>query len=96
MKAVIKTGGKQYKVSEGDILDVERIAAEPGDEVEIDALALFDGSELVRTGVVKARVVDEHKARKVVVGKYKPKTGYRRKNGHRQIHSKIEIISIGK
>ncbi len=95
MQAVIKTGGKQYKVSEGDVLEVERIDASIGDEVSLEALLVFDGADLTRSaGAVRARLVDEHKGRKVVVGKYKPKTGYRRKNGHRQILSRIEIVSI--
>lgn len=97
MKAVVKTGGKQYKVSEGDVLDVERLNAPEGDEVELETIAVFDGAELSREGgTVRARIVDEHKAKKVVVGKYKSKSGYRRKNGHRQIHSRVEIVSIAK
>ncbi|MCC7078949.1 MAG: 50S ribosomal protein L21 [Acidimicrobiia bacterium] len=95
MQAVIKTGGKQYRVAEGDVLDVELLDAEPGDEVDIDPVVLFDGADLVRAGgSVRARVVEHGKGKKLVVFKYKPKTGYRRKNGHRQRFSRIEITSI--
>ncbi len=97
MQAVIKTGGKQYRVSEGDVLDVELVEAAPGDEFELDPLMVFDGGDLVRgEGKVKARCVEERKARKIVVFKYKPKTGYRKKNGHRQRQSRIEILKISK
>lgn len=95
MQAVIKTGGKQYRVAEGDVLDVEFLDAAPGDEVDIDPVVLFDGADLVREGgSVRARVVEHGKGKKLVVFKYKPKTGYRRKNGHRQRLSRIEITSI--
>jgi large subunit ribosomal protein L21 len=95
MHAVIKTGGKQYKVSEGDVVDVERLDGAPGDEVDLEALLLFDGGELTRGGgTVRARVVDEHKAKKLTVFKYKSKTGYRKKRGHRQIQTRVEILSI--
>ncbi len=95
MQAVIKTGGKQYRVAEGDVLTVEKVGADPGDEIELDTLLLFEGEDLLRQGgAVRARVVDEIKGPKLIVFKYKPKTGYRRKNGHRQRHSRIEIVSI--
>lgn len=97
MHAVIKTGGKQYKVAEGEVLDVERLAGAPGDEVELAAIMLFDGADVTtgeNAGIVKARLVDEHKGPKLTVFKYKSKTGYRKKNGHRQIQSRIEILSI--
>lgn len=95
MQAVIRTGGKQYRVSEGDVLDVERLASEPGDEFDLDALMLFDGAELVRNGgSVRAKVIEERKGPKLIVFKYKNKTGYRNKNGHRQKLSRIEITKI--
>ncbi|MFN8103450.1 MAG: 50S ribosomal protein L21 [Acidimicrobiia bacterium] len=97
MHAVIRTGGKQYKVAEGEVLDVERLAGAPGDEIELAAIMLFDGADVTagaNAGTVKARLVDERKGPKLTVFKYKAKTGYRKKNGHRQIHSRIEIVSI--
>lgn len=95
MQAVIKTGGKQYKVAQGDMLDVELLDAEPGSEVQLEPLMLFRGGELVRdSGSVRARVVERTKGPKLVVFKYKSKTGYRKKNGHRQGLSRIEILSI--
>ena len=97
MHAVIKTGGKQYKVGEGDVLDVERLSGAPGDEVDLPAVMVFDGADVTTgdaAGTVRARLVDEHKGPKLTVFKYKSKTGYRKKNGHRQIHSRIEILSI--
>ncbi len=97
MQAVVATGGKQYKVAEGDVIEVERLAGEPGDEITLDALMIFDGADATSDGgVVTARLVDERKAKKVVVGKFKSKTGYRRKNGHRQIHTRVEILSISR
>jgi large subunit ribosomal protein L21 len=97
MQAVIKTGGKQYRVAEGDTLDVELLEASPGDEVDIEPIMLFEGKELVHDGgAVKARVVEHGKGKKLIVFKYKPKTGYRRKNGHRQQYSRIEITSISR
>lgn len=97
MQAVIKTGGKQYRVSEGDVLDVELLDADPGAEVDLEPLMLFEGGDLVREGgAVRGRVIEHGKGRKLVVFKYKPKTGYRRKNGHRQQFSRIEITSISR
>lgn len=97
MQAVIKTGGKQYRVSEGDVVDVELLVAEPGDEVDLEPLMLFEGGDLVRDGgAVRARVIEHGKGKKLIVFKYKPKTGYRRKNGHRQQFSRIEITSISR
>lgn len=97
MHAVIKTGGKQYKVGEGDVLDVERLGGSPGDEVELPVVMLFDGADVTtgaHAGTVTARLVEERKGPKLTVFKYKSKTGYRKKNGHRQIQSRIEIVSI--
>jgi large subunit ribosomal protein L21 len=95
MQAVIKSGGKQYRVAEGDVLEVERLDAARGDEIELEAALLFDGADLVRSGgTVRAVVLGDRKGKKVTVFKYKPKTGYRRKRGHRQIHTRIEIVSV--
>ncbi|MBE5781013.1 MAG: 50S ribosomal protein L21 [Clostridiales bacterium] len=101
MYAIIKTGGKQYKVQEGDIIFVEKLDAENGAEVEFDALMVGDGESIkvgapVVEGVkVKAKVDSVVKGKKVIVFKYKPKKNIRKKTGHRQPYSKVEILSIG-
>ncbi|OQB25200.1 MAG: 50S ribosomal protein L21 [Firmicutes bacterium ADurb.Bin182] len=101
MYAVIQTGGKQYKVSEGDEIFVEKLEAEPGSEVAFDVLLLSDDTGVrvgkpVLSGVeAKARVIEHGKNKKVVVFKYKPKKNYRKKQGHRQPFTKVEITSIG-
>ena len=100
MYAIIATGGKQYKVSEGDLICVEKIAAEPGETVVFDqVLAVSDEGSLkagtdVSGATVNATVTEQGKAKKVVVYKYKPKKGYHKKNGHRQLFTKVRIDSI--
>ena len=100
MFAVIQTGGKQYKVSENLVLDVEKLDRAEGDQVELDVLMVSDG-KTVKTGSpvlsnVKcvAEVVAHGKADKIVVFKYKPKKNVRRKQGHRQPFTRIKIVSI--
>ena len=80
MYAIIATGGKQYKVSEGDVIKVEKLDAEVGAKVTFDK--------------VEASVVSEGKGKKVIVYKYKRKTGYHKKNGHRQLFTQVKIDSI--
>ena len=100
MYAIIATGGKQYKVSEGDVIKVERLGAEPGEEVVFDQVLVVGGeqtvvgSPAVDGASVKATVVAEGRARKVIVYKYKPKTGYHKKNGHRQYFTQVKIDQI--
>ena len=101
MYAVLTTGGKQYKVSEGDVIYVEKLNAEVDSTVELtDVLAVSNGETLkVGTPVVEgakvvAKVVAQGKAKKVVVFKYKAKKDYRRKNGHRQPYTKLVIEKI--
>ncbi len=100
MFAIIQTGGKQYKVSENQTIDVEKIERQVGDQVELDVLLLSD-DKTVKTGNpvlpnVKcvAEVVAHGKADKIVVFKYKPKKNVRRKQGHRQPFTRIKIVSI--
>ena len=100
MYAIIATGGKQYKVSEGDVIKVEKLACEIGETVTFDqVLAVRDDAGL-KTGAdaeafkVTATVEAVGKARKVVVYKYKRKTGYHKKNGHRQQFTQVKIESI--
>ena len=100
MYAVFETGGKQYKASKGDVLWVEKLSAEPGKPVSFDALVVSDGDNVqvgtptIKGVSVKAKVVGHGKAKKVVVFKYKAKKNYRRKQGHRQPYTKIEITGF--
>ena len=101
MHAIIETGGKQYKVTEGDTLFIEKLASEAGENVTFDkVLAVIDGDKItVGTPVVEgakvdASVVKNGKGKKVIVFKYKPKKGYRRKQGHRQPYTKSTIGKI--
>ena len=95
MYAVIVTGGKQFKVSEGDELEVEKLDAQVGDKVEIQYILKVDGEGMsTQTGVVTAEVLEHGKGDKIVVFKYKAKKNDRRKNGHRQPFTRIRITSI--
>ena len=100
MYAIIATGGKQYKVAEGDVIKVEKLAAEAGSEVTFDDVILVSTDSDVKCGdavanaSVTASVVGEGKSKKVIVYKYKRKTGYHKKNGHRQSYTKVEIKKI--
>ena len=100
MYAIIATGGKQYKVAEGDIIRVEKLGAEDGAEVTFeDVIAVQNDTELlfgdaVKNAAVKASVVKTDKAKKVVVYRYKRKSGYHKKNGHRQPYTEVKIESI--
>ena len=101
MYAIVKTGGKQYKVAEGDVLFVEKLEANAGDVVTLDEVLactkdgeLVVGSPVVEGASVQAKVVEQGKAKKVVVFKYKAKKDYRRKQGHRQPYTKIVIEKI--
>ena len=100
MYAIIATGGKQYKVSEGDVLKVEKLGAAEGEKVTFDQVLAIGGDELkvgtptVSGATVEASVVKEGRAKKVIVYKYKPKTGYHKKNGHRQSFTQVKIEKI--
>ena len=101
MHAIIETGGKQYKVAEGDTLFIEKLPVEAGEAVTFDKmLAVIDGENVtVGTPVVEgakvdASVVKNGKGKKIIVFKYKPKKGYRRKQGHRQPYTKVTIGKI--
>ena len=101
MYAIIETGGKQYKVAEGDTLFIEKLPVEAGDTVTFDkVLAVLDGDKatfgapVVEGAKVTAAVVKNGKGKKVIVFKYKPKKGYRRKQGHRQPYTKVTIGKI--
>lgn len=98
--AVIQTGGKQYTVSEGDSIKVEKLDVEPGASVDLDKVLLIGGDEtkvgtpFVEGAKVTAEVVKNGKAKKIIVFKYKAKKNYRRKQGHRQPYTELKITSI--
>ena len=102
MYAIIATGGKQYKVAEGDVVFVEKLDVAEGDSYEFDQVLAVNDGELtignptVAGAKVKATVVGQTKGKKVIVYKYKRKTGYHKKNGHRQAYTKLKIESIAK
>ena len=101
MYAIVKTGGKQYKVAEGDVLFVEKLEANEGDVVTLDQVlavagenGLTVGAPVVEGATVTAKVVAQGKAKKVIVYKYKAKKDYRRKQGHRQPYTKLVVEKI--
>ena len=99
MYAIIATCGKQYKVSEGDVIRVEKLDVEAGNTVTFDqVIAVSDNGlkvgEAVANATVSATVMDQGRARKVIVYKYKRKTGYHKKNGHRQAYTQVKIEKI--
>ncbi len=94
MYAVIKTGGKQYKVAKGDSVFVEKLEVKPGDEVTFDGKSTKIGTPVVEGAKVVAKVEKQGKEKKVVTFKYKPKKHSHTKYGHRQPYTKITIESI--
>lgn len=101
MYAIIKTGGKQYRVQQGDEFKVEKLDAKVGDKVVFDEVVavggdkLIVGTPLVNGYVVNAEVLEQGKGDKVIIYKYKAKKDYRRKNGHRQPFTLVKITGIG-
>ena len=99
MDAIIATGGKPYKVAEGDIIKVEKLGAEAGETVTFDQVLAVSNEGLkvgndVAGATVTASVLGNGKAKKVIVYKYKRKTGYHKKNGHRQQFTAVKIEKI--
>ena len=101
MYAIITTGGKQYKVQEGDVVFVEKLAVEEGSAVTFDkVLAVSNegkvtfGAPLLETASVNAKVLSHGKGEKIIVFKYKAKKNYRNKQGHRQPYTKVQIEKI--
>ena len=101
MQAIIVTGGKQYKVAQGDTLFIEKLEAEAGAEITFDqVLAILDdekatfGAPTVEGAFVAATVVKNGKGKKIRVFKYNPKKGYRKRQGHRQPYTKVQISAI--
>ncbi len=100
MYAVIKTGGKQYRVTEGDRIRVEKLAGEVGSELTFDQVLMIGGdkvavgSPLVDGASVQAKIVAQDRAKKVIVFKYKRRKGYRKKYGHRQPYTELQITGV--
>lgn len=101
MYAIVETGGKQYKVQEGDVVYLERLPYESGSEVIFDKVLVLSkesgvefGAPVVVGAKVNAKILSHGKAKKIIVFKYKPKKGYRKKQGHRQLYTKVQIEKI--
>ena len=102
MFAVVQSGGKQYKVSVGDTIQVEKLDNAVGDKVKLDVLLVSDngsvvaGNPVVQGAVCEAEVIAHGKGDKIVVFKYKPKKNERKKQGHRQPFTQLKILSLNK
>lgn len=101
MYAIIETGGKQYKVQEGDVVFIEKLPVEEGEAVVFDKVLAISGEDSFKAGSpvvegasVSAKVLGHGKDKKIIVFKYKPKKGYRRKQGHRQPYTRVQIEKI--
>ncbi len=100
MYAIVRSGGRQHKVAVGDVLQVDKLDGEPGSTLTLPALLLVDGDAVTSdatalSGVtVTAEVVDHTKGPKITILKYKNKTGYRKRQGHRQKHSQVRVTGI--
>ena len=101
MYAVIETGGKQYRVAEGDVLRIEKAEGNPGEEVLLDKVLLVKKGEDIRVGTpfledvrVRAKILAQKRGKKIIVFKFKRRKGYRRKAGHRQNYTGLEIQAI--
>lgn len=101
MYALIETGGKQYKIQEGDILSVEKLGAGEGEKVSFDKVLLIGSEEGIKVGkpyvegaAVEGEVLFHGKGKKIIVFKYKAKKNYRKKQGHRQPFSRVKITKI--
>ena len=102
MYAVIETGGKQYRVQEGDVVTVEKLNVEAGQKIEFDKVLVLAGEEDLKVGTpyvegakVTGEVVENGKGKKVIIFKYKAKKDYRKKQGHRQPYTMVKIESLG-
>ncbi len=100
MYAIVKTGGKQYKVAAGDVIEIEKLDAKLGTSVELPALLVVDGSDLTTDAdalsrvLVSAEIVAVTKGPKIVIHKFKNKTGYHKRQGHRQPLVQVKVTSI--
>jgi large subunit ribosomal protein L21 len=100
MYAIVKTGGKQYKVAVGDVVEVEKLTGEPGTEVSLPAVLLVDGSTVTADAAtlgaasVRGKVIAQVKGPKIRIHKFKNKTGYHKRQGHRQQLTRVEVTGI--
>jgi len=100
MYAIVSTGGKQYKVAQGDVIDVEKLNVQPGDKVSLDVLMLNDGATstiepaALEGKKVIAEVLDQHKGKKVIVYKFKKRKRYARTRGHRQNLTRLQVVEL--
>ena len=101
MYAIVDSGGKQYKVREGEILRVEKLTGEVGDSISFDRILMFSDGENVNVGTplledvaVSGHIAEQGKAKKIIVFKYKRRKRYRRKRGHRQQFTAVKVDSI--
>ncbi|MQA12084.1 MAG: 50S ribosomal protein L21 [Pseudonocardiaceae bacterium] len=100
--AIVKTGGKQYKVSVGDVVEVEKLEGEPGTEHTFPALLVVDGTDVTTDAdalgkvSVTGKVLEQTKGRKIRIHKFKNKTGYHKRQGHRQKLTRVEVTGINK
>ncbi len=100
MYAIIKTGGKQYTVKPGSVIDVEKLEGEAGTQVQFPVLFLNDGTNIVTDAdelaktIVSAEIVDQHKGPKAIIFKFKKRKGYKKKRGHRQNLTKVVITEV--
>jgi large subunit ribosomal protein L21 len=100
MYAIVKTGGKQYRVAEGDVIEVEKLVGDPGEAVSLSAVLLVDGDRLVTDAqqlaavAVTGEVVAHTKGPKIRIHKFKNKTGYHKRQGHRQPLTQVKVIGI--
>jgi len=101
MYAIVDSGGKQYKVQEGEVLRVEKLAGKVGDSVSFDRILMFSdgddvniGTPLLEDVAVSGHIVEQGKAKKIIVFKYKRRKRYRRKRGHRQQFTAVKVDSI--
>lgn len=101
MYAVVKTGGKQYRVAPGEVFIVERLPGQSGDIIELNSIMMFDdgnkaqiGTPFVEDAVLSAEILDQSRAKKIIVFKKKRRQNYRRKNGHRQLQTVLRVTEI--
>ena len=101
MYAIVKTGGKQYKVAPGDVISIEKLPIEVGEEVELPVICVVDGDtieadpEKAAATKVVAKVLDQYKGKKQLVFKFKKRKGYKKLKGHRQQLTKVIIMAVG-
>ncbi|MGQ0792471.1 MAG: 50S ribosomal protein L21 [Deltaproteobacteria bacterium] len=102
MQAVIRTGGKQYTVKPGDVIKIEKLQGVSGDAVEFAEVLMVSGEEVgvkigspvVENATVKGKILGNQRAKKVIIFKFRRRKGYRRKNGHRQTYTHVQITDI--